>query len=311
MTAMPKRKIILDCDPGQDDAIAILLALASPELDVVAITAVAGNVGLDRTERNARAMVELAGATTPVHAGCPRPLLRPPVDAAHVHGETGLAGANLPPPARPLAAGHAVDVIRDTIRRNPPGTISIVAVGPLTNLACALIQAPDIAPLIGEIVLMGGAIGLGNVTPAAEFNIYADPHAAAVVFGAGAPLIMVPLELTHQALATTGRVAAIAALGNEAGRQAASILRAYPKDTQFGDSGGPLHDPCAVAYLLWPELMSGRDCHVAIETEGTHCLGRTVVEWRRRTHAANARVLDQIDAQTFFARLTERVGRLP
>jgi purine nucleosidase len=308
---MSKRKVILDCDPGQDDAIAILLALASPEIELLAITAVAGNVGLDRTERNARAVVELAGATTPVHAGCPRPLVRAPLHAAHIHGESGIAGASLKPPRRALADGHAVDLIRDTVRRHDEGEITLVAVGPLTNLACALVQAPDIALRLREIVLMGGAIGLGNTTPAAEYNILADPHAAAVVFGSGARIAMTPLELTHQALATSAHVDAMRRLGTEAGRQVAAMIEAYPSKGLFPRSGVPLHDPCAVAYVLWPELMSGRDCRVDVETEGTHSLGRTIIEWRRQHQPANARVLDTIDTETFLARLIERLVRLP
>jgi purine nucleosidase len=308
---MSKHTVILDCDPGQDDAIAILLALASPEIDLVAITVVAGNVGLDKTERNARAVVELAGRTTPVYAGCPRPLVRPPLHAAHIHGESGIDGADLEPPRRPLADGHAVDVIRDTIRARGAGQITLVAIGPLTNLACALIQAPDIAGRVREIVLMGGAIGLGNTTPAAEFNIHADPHAAAVVFGSGARIVMAPLELTHQALATPPHIAAMRGLGTEAGRQVAGILEAYPSKDLFRDRGVPLHDPCAVGWLLWPELMDGKDCRVDIETEGTHALGRTVIEWRRQKRPANARVLDRIDADAFVTRLTERLARLP
>jgi purine nucleosidase len=308
---MSRRKVILDCDPGQDDAVALLLALASPEIDLLAVTTVAGNIGLDKTSRNARAVIELARAETPVHAGCPRPLVRPPVDAAHIHGESGLAGATLEPPRRPLAAGHAVDRLRDIVRAHPEGEITLVAIGPLTNLACALVQAPDLAGRVREIVLMGGAIGLGNVTPAAEFNIYADPHAARVVFESGAPIVMVPLDLTHQVLATRARIEAIRALGTEAGRQVASILDAYPTSTHFGASGGPLHDPCAVAQVIWPNLMSGRDCRVDIECEGAQTIGRTVVEWRRQDRPANARVLDTVDAETLFRRLTERLGRLP
>ena len=307
---MSKRKLILDCDPGQDDALAILLALASPEIEVMAITAVAGNVGLEKTARNARAVVELAGAATPVFAGCPRPLVRAAVHAGHIHGESGIAGASLPPPARPLAGGHAVDFIRESVRAAPEGEITLVAIGPLTNLACALVQEPDLARRVREIVLMGGAIGLGNTTPAAEFNIYADPHAAAVVFGSGARIVMTPVELTHQVLATPARIATIRALGTEPARQAAGILDAYPKTTHFGSTGGPMHDPCAVAYLLWPELMDGKDCRVDIETEGTHALGRTVIEWRRQKQPANARVLDTVDAETLFARFTERLGWL-
>jgi len=308
---MSPRKVILDCDPGQDDAIAILLALASPEIELLAVTAVAGNVDLDRTERNARAVVELAGRTTPVFAGCPRPLVRPPLQAAHIHGESGIDGADLRPPRRPLAAAHAVDLIRDTVQGHGEGEITLVAVGPLTNLACALVQAPHIAGRLREIVLMGGAIGLGNTTPAAEFNMLADPHAAAVVFGSGARIVMTPLELTHQALATPAHIAAMRDLGTEAGRQVAGILDAYPGKALFRDRGVPLHDPCAVGWVLWPELMDGKDCRVDVETEGTHALGRTVIEWRTQKRPANARVLDRIDAEGFVSRLTERLARLP
>ncbi len=306
---MSKRKIILDCDPGQDDAIAILLALASPEIDLVAITAVAGNIGLAKTGWNARALVELAGAATPVHAGCPRPLVRDQVDAAHIHGDSGIDGATLKPPTRPLAAGHAVDVIRDTVRAHGEGEITLVAIGPLTNLACVLVQAPDVAGRVREVVLMGGSIGLGNTTPAAEFNIYADPHAAHVVFNSGARIVMTPLELTHQVLATPERVQAIRALGSEPARQISGILDAYPKTTHFGSTGGPLHDPCAVAYLLWPELMGGKDCRVDIEMSPGPSIGRTVIEWRKQTQPANARVLDRVDAATLFQRMIERFAR--
>ena len=228
-----RRKVILDCDPGQDDAIAILLALASPEIDLIAITAVAGNIGIEKTSLNARAVVELAGAATPVYAGCPRPLVREPVLAIHIHGESGIDGATLKPPVRPLAGGHAVDFIRDTIRAHPPGEITLVAIGPLTNLASAIIQAPDIATRAREIVLMGGAIGLGNTTPAAEFNIYADPHAAHVVFKAGVPLVMHGLDVTHQALVTPARLAAIQALGifrQRRGRGSARVLQRLRPD---------------------------------------------------------------------------------
>lgn len=308
MTA--KRKVILDCDPGQDDAVAILLALASTEIELLAITAVAGNIGIGKTSLNARAVVELAGAETPVYAGCPRPLVRDPVDAAHIHGDSGIAGATLRPPVRPLAAGHAVDFIRDTVRSQPEGEITLVAIGPLTNLAAVLIQAPDVARRVREIVLMGGAIGLGNTTPAAEFNIYADPHAAHVVFTSGARIVMTPLELTHQVLATQDRVEAIRGLGSEPARQIAGILSAYPKTTHFGSTGGPLHDPCAVAWLLWPELMGGKECRVEIEMSSGPSLGRTVIEWRRQKREANALVLESVDHATLFQRMIERFARL-
>jgi purine nucleosidase len=217
---MARIPIIIDCDPGQDDALAILLALASPdELEVLAVTAVAGNVPLALTETNARKIVELAGrAGVPVFAGCERALVRPPVTAEHVHGRTGLDGADLPEPGRPLAAAHAVDAIIGFVRDRPKGAITVCPVGPLTNVATALKKAPDIAPRIRQIVLMGGAIGEGNITPSAEFNIYADPHAARVVFEAGIPIVMHGLDVTHQALVTPERLAAIRSLDTSVSR---------------------------------------------------------------------------------------------
>ena len=208
---MSPRPVIIDCDPGHDDALAILLALGSPdELDVLAITVVAGNVPLALTEKNARKVCELAGRTDlPVHAGCARPLVRELVTAEYVHGKTGLDGPALPEPGMPLAGGHAVDAIVAMLRAHPPGTVTLCPTGPLTNIATALQKAPDVVPHIREIVLMGGAIGEGNITPAAEFNVHVDPHAAKVVFEAGVPLVMHGLDVTHQALVTPDRLEAI------------------------------------------------------------------------------------------------------
>jgi purine nucleosidase len=310
------RPILIDCDPGQDDALALLLALASPdELQVLAVSAVAGNVPLPLTERNARQIVELSGRRdVPVHAGSPRPLVRRLITAEHVHGETGLDGADLPPPARPLAPGHAVDAIVDILRERPSGSVTLCPTGPLTNIALALIKAPDIAPRIREIVLMGGAIGLGNTTPAAEFNIFVDPHAARVVFEAGVPLVMCGLDVTHQALVTGERLEAISSLGTPVSRAVVGLLEFYNRydQTREGRAGAPLHDPCVIAYLLQPGLFTGRRCHVAIETTGEHTLGRTVVDWHGRLgRAPNALVLGGIDADGFFALLTARLARLP
>jgi purine nucleosidase len=310
------RPILIDCDPGQDDALALLLALASPEeLQVLAVSAVAGNVPLPLTERNARQIVELSGRRdVPVFAGSPRPLIRPLVTAECVHGETGLDGADLPEPALPLASGHAVDAIVDILRERPSGSVTLCPTGPLTNIALALIKAPDIAARIGEIVLMGGAIGLGNTTPVAEFNIFVDPHAAKVVFEAGVPLVMCGLDVTHQALVTAERLEAIRSLDTAVSRAVVGLLEFYNvyDQTREGRAGAPLHDPCVIAYLLQPELFSGRRCHVAIETAGEHTMGQTVVDWHGRLgRAPNALVLDGIDADGFFALLTRRLARLP
>jgi purine nucleosidase len=312
---MARREIIIDCDPGHDDALAILLALASAEeLEVLAITTVAGNVPLALTAANARTVVELAGRRDlPVHAGCARPLVRELVTAEYVHGRTGLDGAELPAPTVPLAETHAVDALIELVRARPPGSVTLCTLGPLTNLALALLKAPDLAPRLGELVLMSGAIGEGNITPAAEFNVYVDPHAAELVFEAGIPLTMCGLDVTHQALVTPARLAAIRALGTPLAAVVGDLLEFYGiyDQTRRGRPGPPLHDPCPIAWLLRPELFSGRACHVAIETRGEHTLGRTVVDWSGRLEVpANALVIDRIDADGFFALLTERLARL-
>ena len=313
---MARREIIIDCDPGHDDALAILLALASAEeVEVLAITAVAGNVPLALTAANARAVVELAGRRDlPVHAGCARPLVRELVTAEYIHGRSGLDGADLPAPTLPLAAAHALDALIELVRARPPGSVTLCTLGPLTNVGMALLKAPDLAPRLKEIVLMGGAVGEGNITPAAEFNIYVDPHAAKLVFEAGVPLTMFGLDVTHQALVTPARLAAIRALGTPVSAAVTGLLEFYNiyDQTRRGRPGAPLHDPCTVAWLLRPELFSGRACHVAIETRGEHTLGRTVVDWSgRREVPANAMVIDRMDDDGFFALLTERLARLP
>jgi purine nucleosidase len=312
---MPQHQIILDCDPGQDDAIAILLALASPEeIEVLAITTVAGNVPLARTTRNARQIVELSGRTgVPVHAGCPRPILRPLETAEYVHGETGLNGAVLPEPTIPLAPGHAVDVIVERVMAQPPGTVTLCPIGPLTNVALAMVKEPAIVPRLKEIVLMGGSMELGNVTAAAEFNIHVDPHAARVVFEAGAPIVMMGLDVTHKALVTAEHLARIEAIGTPVAKACAGLLDFYSRydKERYHIPGAPLHDPCVVAYLLRPELFQGRRRRVEVETEGTHTAGRTVVDWWRRSERpANALVINEVDSDGFFALLGERLARL-
>lgn len=308
------RKIIIDTDPGQDDAVAILLALASPELEVLGITAVAGNVPLALTQTNARKVCELAGRPDiPVFAGCAAPMRRGLVTAEYVHGQTGLDGIVLPDPAMPLAAAHAVDFIIDTLRREPAGTVTLVPIGPLTNIATALSRAPDIAPRIARIVLMGGAyFEVGNVTPAAEFNIYVDPEAAAIVFGAGVELAVMPLDVTHGALTSRGWVERMRRTG-PVGTAVASwtdFFERYDRE-KYGAEGAPLHDPCTIAWLLAPELFSGRRINVEIETEGRHTLGMTVADWWGVSgRAPNALFLREVNAAGFFDLLAERIGRL-
>ena len=310
-----RRRIIIDTDPGQDDAVAIMLALASPELEVVGITAVAGNVPLALTEKNARKICELAGRPdVPVHAGAIRPLMRSLVTAEHVHGRTGLDGPDLPEPTMPLQPQYAVDFIVETVMAEPEGAITLCPIGPLTNIALALIREPRIAPRIREIVLMGGGyFEQGNVTPSAEFNIYVDPHAAEVVFRSGVPIVMMPLDVTHKALTTNARIAAIRALGTRVGEATAQLLDFFDRydEEKYGTDGGPLHDPCVIAYLLKPELFSGRLCNVEIETMSELTMGSTVVDWWGITdRPKNATVMRDIDADAFFALLTERLARL-
>ncbi|WP_299618674.1 nucleoside hydrolase [Pelagibius sp.] len=313
---MAPRSIIIDTDPGQDDAIAILLALASEEFQVLGLTAVAGNVPLALTEANARKICELAGRPeTKVFAGCARPLVRSLVTAEEVHGKTGLDGPELPAPTMPLQEGHAVDWIVDTLRAAPAGSITLCTLGPLTNIATAMVKAPDIVPRIAEIVMMGGAyFEVGNVTPTAEFNIYVDPHAAHVVFTSGVKMTMHPLDVTHKALMTRAWIDSLRALGSATGQAAAAMLDFYERFDmeKYGEAGGPLHDPCVIAYLLQPELFRGRDCNVAIETRSDLTMGMTVVDWWGVTdRPANCHVINQIDAEGFYELIRSRLARLP
>ncbi len=314
--AEARRKIIIDTDPGQDDAVAILLALASPEeIDLLGITCVAGNVPLALTARNARVVCELAGrGDVKVFAGCDRPLQRPLVTAEHVHGKTGLDGIDLPDPVMPLQDAHAVDFIIETLRAEPPGSVTLVPIGPLTNIATAFARAPDMVGRVAEIVLMGGAyFEVGNITPAAEFNIYVDPEAAAAVFGAGVPLVVMPLDVTHKALTTRPRVEAFRALPGRLGPAVAAwtdFFERFDKE-KYGSAGAPLHDPCTVAYLLRPDLFTGRHINVEIETEGRFTLGMTVADWWRVSgRAPNATFMGDMDAEGFFTLLTQRLARL-
>ena len=313
---MTPRKIIIDTDPGQDDAVAILVALASPEeLDVPGITCVAGNVPLDLTSRNARIVCELAGKRdVKVFAGCDRPLGRALVTAEHVHGKTGLDGPDLPEPTMPMAEGHAVDFIIDTLRDNAPGTVTLCPLGPLTNIATALQKAPDIADRIAKIVLMGGGyFEGGNITPTAEFNIYVDPQAADIVFKSGAPIVVMPLDVTHKALVTKARNDAFRALGTPVGIAVAEMTDFFERfdKEKYGSDGAPLHDPCVTAYLINPDLFKGRHINVEIETESELTMGMTVADWWGVTdRAPNATFMGDLDSDGFFALLTERLARL-
>jgi len=311
-----RRKIIIDTDPGQDDAVAILLAFASPEFEVLGLTAVAGNVPLPLTEKNARKICELAGRSDArVFAGAVRPLIRPLVTAEYVHGKTGLDGPDLPEPTMPLQKQHAVDFLVETLMAHEPGTITLCALGPLTNIALALIREPRIVSRIQHIVAMGGGFFEGgNTTPAAEFNIYVDPQAARVVFHSGIPITLIPLDCTHKALTSRLRVAKFRQMTNRTGPVVAELLDFFERfdERKYGTDGGPLHDPCVLAWLLKPELFSGRDCHVAIECESELTMGMTVVDWWGVTgKPPTVLVIKDVDSQGFFDLLSERIARLP
>ena len=316
MTKAP-RKIIIDTDPGQDDAFAILLALASPEdLEVLAVTAVAGNAPLNWTERNARIICELAGRPDlPVYAGCAAPLRRKLVTAEHVHGKTGLDGPVLEEPTMPLQTQHAVDYLIEALRAAPVGTITLCPLGPLTNIATALLKAPDIAPRIAEIVLMGGAyFEVGNITPAAEFNIYVDPEAAAIVFKSGIPLVVASLDVTHKATTSRAWVEGLRRLGSRTGRICAEWADFFERFdvSKYGTEGAPLHDPCVIAYLIAPEIFTSRRINVEIEVHSDLTLGMTVADWWGVTaRPPNALFLGTIDSVAFFALLAARLARLP
>jgi purine nucleosidase len=313
---MAPRKIIIDTDPGQDDAVAILLALACPdELEVLGITAVAGNVPLALTEKNARIICELAGRPDiRVFAGCAEPLTRKLVTAEHVHGKTGLDGPQLPTPSIPLQSQHGVDFIIETLRAQDTGSVTLCVLGPMTNIATALQRAPDIVPKVAEIVLMGGAyFEVGNITPTAEFNIYVDPEAADIVFKSGIALTVLPLDVTHKALTSAARVQAFRDMGTEPGRMVAEwtdFFKRFDKE-KYGSQGAPLHDPCVIAWLLQPGLFKGRKINVEIETQSALTLGMTVADWWGVTdRAPNALFIGDIDADGFFALLTKRISRL-
>ena len=311
-----RRKIIIDTDPGQDDAVAILLALGSPaEIEVLGIVAVAGNVGLKQNAKNALKVVELSGKTdTPVYAGCEGPLRRRLVTAEAVHGKTGLDGPQLPEPKIKLRDQHGVDFIIETLRREPEGTVTLCALGPLTNLGMAFAKAPDIKARVQEIILMGGGLFEGgNITPAAEFNIYVDPEAADIVFHSGIPLTVVPLDLTHFMLATKARIERFRGLGNRTGTATAEMLDFFSRFdvAKYGSDGGPLHDPCVIAFLLKPELFKGKHVNVTIETASELTRGMTVVDyWGVTGRAKNATYLKSGDADGFYNLLFERLATL-
>lgn len=305
--------LIIDCDPGVDDAIALLLALAAPELKLLGIVTVAGNVPLAVTSANARRICELAQRQDiPVFEGCPRPMLQRLATAEAVHGESGLIGVDLPAPTLLAQPQHGVTWMIETLLAvSQP--IVIATLGPMTNLAMAIVQAPQITPKIQRVVMMGGAITHGNVTPSAEFNLYSDPHAAHIVFTSGIPLTWISLDVTHQAIATAARCQMLRAIGAPIGSVVADLLSAYGEyDRQrHGFAGAPLHDPCVIAYLLQPALFTKCDRYVEIELVSPSSIGRTIVDWWQTTgKPVNTQVVTTIDADGFYQLLHDRLVQL-
>jgi purine nucleosidase len=310
------RPIIIDTDPSPDDAVAILTALASPEeLEVLAVTTVAGNVPVHLTSKNARKALELARRTgTPVYAGAAAPLIRPLITAEHVHGRTGFDGYDLPDPVTPLAPGFAPDAIVDLVMSRLPGEVTLCCLAPLTNIALAMAKEPLLAGRLKEIVMMGGAFSEGgNITPAAEFNIYVDPEAAARVLACGAPITMIPLDCTHQALTTQRRLAKLRAVGTPVA-EAFYHLLTFNKlfdERKYGWEGGPLHDATVIAYLLAPQIFSGRKVNIEVECASALTLGMTVVDWWGVTgRTPNVQFLRDVNADAYFDLVIDRLARL-
>jgi pyrimidine-specific ribonucleoside hydrolase len=304
--------IILDCDPGHDDAIALLLALASPEIELVGVTTVSGNQTLDKTTANALRVLELAGRTDIlVYAGADRPFVRERHVAAHVHGESGLDGPDLPPPSTRAQTQHAVDYLAEQIRARD-GKITLVPTGPLTNIGLLFATHPDALP--ERIVLMGGAVGEGNRTPAAEFNIWADPEAAQRVFAEGLDTTMIGLDVTHRALITDAHTEQMRGAG-KVGKMVAELMDFYArfhKERYPELEGSPMHDPVCIAHLIDPQLVEVRDAFIEVDCSGGPSWGRTNVDWRNREHFGdpNAKVGVDIDGERFAELVVERISSL-
>ena len=308
-------KIIIDCDPGQDDAVALFLALSSPEeLEILGITTVAGNVPLKLTERNARIICDIADSKeTEVFAGCSRPMLVDLMTAENVHGKTGIDGIDIFKPMTLLKELHAVDFIVETLKDAETDSITLVPTGPLTNIALAIIKDPSILNSIKQIVLMGGAMReAGNLSASAEFNMRVDPHAAKVVFECGLPIIVMSLDVTHKVLTSRERVREIESIGNSVSTATANMLKFFARydSEKYGIDGAPLHDPCTIAWLLNQDLFSGKECNVRIETESSLTLGHTSVDfWGVEGNIPNATWMQDVDDDGFYELLINRLRR--
>ncbi len=311
MAALP---IIIDCDPGQDDAINLFLAFASPaQLDVRGVTTVAGNAPLSLTHRNARLLCELAGRDDlSVYAGCPGPMVVTPMHAGHVHGESGIDGLPIYEPRMPVQGQHAVNFIIETCLAAVAAPITLVATGPLTNVATALVMEPGIVHGIARVVLMGGAMReAGNITPSAEFNMRADPHAADIVMRSGLDIVAFGLDVTHQVLTTQTRLGQILALDNPVAEAAHGMLAFFNRydSAKYGSDGAPLHDACTVAYLLKPELFVTRRCSIQVETCSPMSLGHTAVDfWGVTAADCNVEWAHAVDADALFELVLEKLS---
>lgn len=307
-----KQSLIIDCDPGVDDATGLLTAFASADLDLLAVTTVGGNVSADRTARNARILRQIAGREdVPVFAGAGRPLRHEPAGAGEFHGAEGLGDLEPFEPAGPAGEGASADAIVRLVMERPAGSVALAVMGPMTNLALAMRAEPGLAAHLGPVVVMGGARSEGgNITASAEFNIWADPDAAAEVFGSGCRMIVMGLDVTHQVRATEQRIAAIEALTTASARASAAMLRFSQRIERVivGWDAGPLHDPCTVAWLLKPELFTLQPCRIAVETESALTRGHTAVEFRVEAETANHFWATRADADGVFALITERLG---
>ena len=311
---MSRQRIIIDCDPGQDDAVALFLAMASPdELDILGITAVAGNVPLELTQRNVRLMCDIAGhGDIPVFAGCDRPMVRDLLTAEKVHGKTGIDGIEIVEPQTPLQEQHAVDFIVETLRAAEDESVTLVPTGPLTNIGTVIDRAPDVLPKIRQLVIMGGAMREGgNYSPSAEFNMLVDPHAAAIVFDCGRPITAMGLDVTHQVLSTRARVDRIRQLGNPVADATAGMLSFFERhdSKKYGVEGAPLHDPCTIAWLLAPELFEGKFCNLSVETQSELTMGHTAIDfWHVTDRPHNVNWVYSVDADGFYDLLTDRLA---
>ncbi|KXV55647.1 nucleoside hydrolase [Acetobacter tropicalis] len=313
---MDRQKLIIDTDPGQDDAIAIMLALASPHINLLGIIAVAGNVSVEQTAENACKILELAKRQDiKVYKGCPRPIRRPPITAQHVHGQTGMDGPDLPTPLHTPEQQHGVTFLLETLAAHPAHSITLVTIGPMTNLAAALVQAPETVARLKQVVAMGGAWSeTGNITPAAEFNAFADPDAMAIVLNSGLPVSLVPLDITHRFLITPDQLEALAKLPGHCAKAAHAMLTFSARFdlNKYGWPGAPLHDPCTIGYVLCPHLFAGKTINVEVEVSSPLTLGATVVDWWQVTgRPPNATFLRSVDDNGLWTLILESLSRLP